>query len=59
MALKELIFLPVSTLGGCGGLEITHFNSFYIGIIILRPPHLTKLETVKNHFFQGHHVPQI
>ena len=28
MVLKELI-LTVSTLGGCGGLERTDFNSFY------------------------------
>ena len=28
--LKELI-LTVSTLGGCGGLERTDFNSFYFG----------------------------
>ena len=30
MVLKELIF-TVSNLGGCGGLERTHFNSFYFG----------------------------
>ena len=30
MVLKELI-LTVSTLGGCGHLEITDFNSFYLG----------------------------
>ena len=30
MVLKELI-LTVSTLGGCGGLERTNFNSFYFG----------------------------
>ena len=30
MVLKELI-LTVSTLGGCGGLERTDFNSFYFG----------------------------
>ena len=30
MVLKELI-LTVSTLGGCGGLERTDFNSFYLG----------------------------
>ena len=30
VVLKELI-LTVSTLGGCGGLERTHFNSFYFG----------------------------
>ena len=29
MVLKELI-LTVYTLGGCGGFEGTHFNSFYI-----------------------------
>ena len=28
--LKELV-LTVSTLGGCGGLERTDFNSFYFG----------------------------
>ena len=30
VVLKELI-LTVSTLGGCGGLERTGFNSFYFG----------------------------
>ena len=30
MVLKELI-LTVSTLGGCGSLEKTDFNSFYFG----------------------------
>ena len=30
MVLKELI-LTVSTLGGCGDLERTDFNSFYLG----------------------------
>ena len=30
MILKELI-LTVSTMGGCGGLERTDFNSFYFG----------------------------
>ena len=31
MVLKELIFNSFSTLGGCGGLERTDFNSFYFG----------------------------
>ena len=31
MVLKELRFFTVSTLGGCGGLERTDFNSFYFG----------------------------
>ena len=37
MVLKELI-LTVSTLGGCGGLERTHFNSFYFGwaVVVLK-----------------------
>ena len=30
MALKELI-LTVSNFGGCGGLERTDLNSFYVG----------------------------
>ena len=30
VVLKELI-LTVTTLGGCVGLERTHFNSFYYG----------------------------
>ena len=30
VVLKELI-LTVSTFGGCGGLQRTHFNSFYFG----------------------------
>ena len=30
VVLKELI-LTVSTMGGCGGLEITDFNSFHFG----------------------------
>ena len=29
MILKELV-LTVSTMGGCGGLERTDFNSFYL-----------------------------
>ena len=31
VVLKELIFLQFLPLGGCGGLERTHFNSFYLG----------------------------
>ena len=31
--LKELIF-TLSTLAGCGGLEITNFNSFYFGRVL-------------------------
>ena len=34
MVLKELI-LTVSTLGGCGGLERTDFNSFYFGRVVV------------------------
>ena len=30
MVMRKLI-LTVSTLGGCGGLERTDFNSFYVG----------------------------
>ena len=30
MVLKELV-LTVSILGGCGGLEINNFNTFYFG----------------------------
>ena len=37
MVLKELT-LTVSTLGGCGGLERTDFNSFYFGegVVVLK-----------------------
>ena len=32
MVLKELI-LTIFTLGGCGGLERTDFNSLYVGMV--------------------------
>ena len=31
VVLNELIFFTVSTFRGCGDLERTHFNSFYVG----------------------------
>ena len=42
MVFKELI-LTVSTLGGCGGLERTDFNSFYFGrsVVVLKELILT------------------
>ena len=47
MVLKELI-LTVSTLGGCGGLERTDFNSFYfgLGVVVLK-------ELIFNSFYFG------
>ena len=35
MVLKELIFGTVSTLGQCGGLERTDFNSFILCEVVV------------------------
>ena len=47
MVLKELI-LTVSTLGGCGGLERTHFQQFLLweGVVVLK-------ELIFNSFYFG------
>ena len=36
--MKELSFEPVSILGGCGGLERTHFEQFLLseGVVVLK-----------------------
>ena len=48
MVLKELIFKPVSTVGGCDGLERTDLQHFLLweGLVVLK-------ELIFNSFYCG------